>query len=259
MKLVWYFMLLGALLAAKGYCQEAASFPRINDDDLPGAHFLKGKGYSGSSLFGYMNGGAELFLEYGCSAAWISELQFNGSEFKIELYKMNSPEEAFGIYSVSRFQCLSSPPLSPYTCLTSYQLQFCKGPYYVNIINNSGNKSDSLASIEIGKAIAAKITEAPANIGLFVPGKSSEAINRDALLVKGELGIMNGAPDLAFLFSDLKDYVAVIMQNGENTIISLKFTSETGKDIFIRRHFSYTESGKTFTSISENHILFTLP
>lgn len=259
MKLVWYFMLLGALLAAKGYCQETASLPRINDDDLPGAHFLKGKVYSGSSLFGYMNGGAELFLEYGCSAAWISELQFNSSDFKIELYKMTGPEEAFGIYSVSRFQCLSSPPLSPFSCLTSYQLQFCKGPYYVNIINNSGNKNDSLASLEIGKAIAAKINEAPANIGIYIPDKSTEAINRNALLVKGELGLMNGAPDLASFFGDLNDYLAVVMPDGENTIISLKFSSETSRDIFIRRQFPQTESVKTFHSISENHILFLLP
>ncbi|MBN1145575.1 MAG: hypothetical protein JXA72_14195, partial [Bacteroidales bacterium] len=233
-RMVWLFW----VIASQGYALAQESFPVIDTTDLPGARFDVPKTYSGASLFGYMNGGAELYREYGCKGAWIGELAFQGGTFKIEIFKMTGPEEAFGIYSVSRYQCKSNPPLSPFTCHTPYQLQLCKGPYYINIINATGNKSDSVAALQIGKAIAGRITEASAEISAYLPGFPVELVNREAILVKGELGLMNSAPDLAAFFNEAKGYCSVILQRTDNTLISVKFASEADKNGFLERHQS---------------------
>ena len=247
------------VLAFQGLLQAQESFPVIDTTHLPGARFTQPKTYTGASLFGYMNGGAELYREFGCKGAWIGELAYLGGTFKIEIFKMTGSEEAFGIYSVSRYQCKSNPPLSPFTCQTSYQLQLCKGPYYVNIINSTGNKSDSLGALQIGTAIADRINEAPADMNTYLPEIPLAEINREAILVKGELGIMNGAPDLAAFFSELKGYRAVILQSNDDTLISVKFASEADKTDFLERQQSDTSrEGEEIKAISESHILIAL-
>ncbi|MFO7369852.1 MAG: DUF6599 family protein [Bacteroidales bacterium] len=247
------------VLAFQGLLQAQESYPVIDTTDLPGARFTQRKTYTGASLFGYMNGGAELYREYGCKGAWIGELAYQGGTFKIEIFKMTGPEEAFGIYSVSRYQCRSTPPISPFTCHTPYQLQLCKGPYYINIINSTGNKSDSLGSLQIGTAIAGRIDEAPADMNTYLPESTLAEINGEAILVKGELGIMNGAPDLAAFFSELKGFRAVILQSNDDTLISLYFASDADKIEFLNRQQSGTSAaGEEIIAISENHLLITL-
>ena len=61
-------------------------------------------------------------------------------ELKAEIYRMPDIDRAFGIYSVNIFRCNESDALAEYFCQSDYQVQFCKGDYYVNIINNSGTQ-----------------------------------------------------------------------------------------------------------------------
>lgn len=249
------------LLAARCMSQQPDTFPSIDAIDLHGASFGKPKVYTGASLFGYMNGGAELYREYGCAGAWISELEYMGSDFKIEIFKMKGAEEAFGIYSVSRFHCSSVPPLSTFTCHTPYQLQICLGPYYVNIINSTGSANDSLAALNIGAAVAEKIREQPADVSRYLPGIPLETINSNAVLVKGELGIMNGAPDLADYFNNTKGYCAVILPTEAQNLLSVKFATESQANEFIQLHKPGKSPKSTDVEISRiapNHLLIQL-
>lgn len=256
MKVSLIMVCLLVVPAFQGLLRAQESYPVIDTTDLPGARFTQPKTYTGASLFGYMNGGAELYREYGCKGAWIGELTYQGSTFKIETFKMTGPEEAFGIYSVSRYQCKSTPPISPFACHTPYQLQLCKGPFYVNIIKSSPGKSDSLGALQIGAAIAGRITEAPADMSTYFPEIPLAEINREAILVKGELGIMNGAPDLADFFSELKGYRAVILQSNDDTLISLYFASDADKIEFLnRQQLSTSAAGEEIKVLSENHLL----
>jgi hypothetical protein len=247
--------------------QEPPAFPSIDESDLPEAQFETPKAYNGASLFGYINGGAELFLEYGFSGAWVNEIQFMGGNFTAEIYRMNGPEEAFGIFSVSRFRCLSTPPLSPFTCQTKYQLQLCAGSFYVSIINTTGNKRDSLASLKIGEAIVSKIYEKPVDFTGYLPGISAETLNREAFLAKGHLGIMNGAPVLADYFGETTGYCAVILQGETQNVLSVRFTTKEDMMKFAALHhwdlekfsagLEITIGAETIALISDLHLLIT--
>jgi hypothetical protein len=95
--------------------------------------------FTGSGLYGFMNGGADQFLEYGVQKLTVRDIIFEGEEYTIEVYEMPSPEEAFGIYSLHTFRCLRADTLGCVDCLSPYQLQAVSGNTYVSVVFPSGS------------------------------------------------------------------------------------------------------------------------
>jgi len=247
------------------YSQIPEGFPVIDKKDLPGAEFKPGRHFTGESLFGYMNGGAELYREYGIENAMITEFDLNDGHYKCEIFKMTGPEEAYGIYSVSKYKCLSNPPIAEYTCQTRYQLQICKGSYYISIINKSGTSADSLISLKAGTIIAGKISEPSVNLQNFIPDYNHKDIIKHSVLVRGKLGLMNGAPVWEDYFSEITDYTAMIITTEENTTISVIINDPEEFSHFIASHgwglcdLSVSDvkkpGGVTLRVLGDNHLL----
>jgi hypothetical protein len=252
MKKSWLICLLMALPCIC-ISQTPASFPVIDNQQIPDAKFGTSKTYNGSSLFGLIDGGAELFLEYGFEGVWVNQLELGGEIYRVEIYRMNGAEEAFGIYSVSRYQCKSNPPLSKYACQTQYQLQFCSGPFYISIINNGGTQKDSLACLKIGTALASTIQEQPVTLQNSFPGIDLSDL-KDAILVKGSIGIMNSLPDMADFFGDIKGFTALIMKHPQKTAVSIRFSVMENLFNFVAAHqwdLSKSESQADGTQVSK--------
>jgi hypothetical protein len=243
------------------FSQIPGDFPSISKNDLADAKFTSSRIYNGTSLFGYIDGGAELYLEYGFSVVSVAEIAFMDGKYKSEIYKMKGPEEAFGIFSVSKYRCLDMPPLSKFTCRTRYQLQICKGSYYISIINSAGTRSDSIASLTIGKIIADKIQEKEIDLSGYLPGIPEEIIQTKCFLAKGKLGIVNGSPDLEDFFQGITDYTAVIV-NYEKTILSVKFNNDMSYRKFLELHKWEDETTATsgnIKKIGERDLLIEMP
>jgi hypothetical protein len=246
------------------YSQLPDDFPVIDKNDLPDGKFSPSRIFNGTSLFGYINGGAELYLEYGFSAVSVTEIDYSGGIYKTEIYKMTGPEAAFGIFSVSKYRCLDMPALSEFTCRTKYQLQICKGPYYISIINRKGARSDSIASIRIGKIITDKIKEGEIDFSGYLPDIFAETIQSKCFLAKGRLGIVNGSPDLEDYFNGVRDYTAVVVRGETSTILSVKFKNFESLAEFTSRHNwnaddfsaagSGVPSGETVKKLADNHL-----
>jgi hypothetical protein len=126
---------------------------------MEGIGEVRSRTFTETSLYGYINGGAELYLEYGFDTLVVTELVRNGRDIKVEIYRMKDPEAAFGIFSVSRFRCNGGPGLTEHLCRSAYQLQFCKGPFYGSIINDTGTMEDQQTADEIATGILAGITK----------------------------------------------------------------------------------------------------
>jgi hypothetical protein len=260
------YLILSTLVSA---AQIDSLFPSIDKTSLPGAKFKEPRVFSGESLTEYMNGGALLYREYGCIDAWVNEISFMKGKYKVEVFRMYSPVEAFGIFSVSREKCLGMPQLSSYTCQTKFHLQICKGRYYISIINGKGSPADSLASIKIGEAIVCRISEPDADLTSFLPGYNAEIIRQNAVLTKGKLGIQNGAPDFEDYLKDASYETVVILPLTDKSILSVKFNSPEDIMKFAALHNWKTESasnsGNKMTSgenvriLNETHILIEVP
>lgn len=53
--------------------------------------------FTGTGLYGFMNGGADQFLEYGVSKLTTRDIVYKGNEYTVDIYEMPTPEDAFGI------------------------------------------------------------------------------------------------------------------------------------------------------------------
>ncbi|HBZ20804.1 MAG TPA: hypothetical protein DEO60_06740 [Bacteroidales bacterium] len=256
-----FLLFLFFLNSPVSFSQLPEDFPSVNKIDLPGARFSSPRTFNGSSLFGYIDGGAELYLEYGFSVVSVIEIEYLQGKYKTEIYKMNDPEAAFGIFSVSKYRCLDMPSLSEFTCRTRYQLQICKGPYYISIINSQGTKTDSIASITIGKIITDKIPDDDLDLSKYLPGIKKETIKTNCILAKGKLGIMNGMPDLEDYFKEVENYTAVFVKS-EKVIISVKFSNEMSYKKFLESNKWPDETlsiAPGVKKIAENHLMIELP
>jgi hypothetical protein len=256
-----------AILSCSGalFSQLPEHFPVLTGEDLPGASFSPNRIFAGTALYGYINGGADLYLEYGFNSAVVSEINYRGGNYKTTIYKMDDQEAAFGIFSVSRYKCISTPVIPDYTCQTRYHLQICRGQYYISIINAIGSEEDMDASLEIGKVITGKIEGSEIDFAEFLPGTSKEELQESGFLVRGRLGIVNGLPDLEDYFKGIKGYTAVIIPHDDKMLVSVKFIKPDAYRQFAALHNwdieeiteagLVSKSGERVKKISENRIL----
>jgi hypothetical protein len=216
-------LMFSLIIVHNGTCQSIDDFPVLTKTDLPKAKFTGTREFNGESLYGYIDGGADLYLEYGFASVRVTELVQKRDKFKIEVWKMNDPESGFGIFSVSRFRCNDRPDFSTFTCLNKYQLQICAGSYYMSIINESGTPESSEESLIMGKILAGKIREASYDPAGFFPDIQAQTIRNQARVVKGKLGIINGIPELEEFFKGAESFSALILRTDETTMISITF------------------------------------
>lgn len=106
---------------------------------------LKHRQYEGEGLYGFMNGGSDLYYEYGFEFLKVENIKFEGFEYQLEEYRMSSPLNAFGIYSIHVFKPLKvdyllhkGSSLVGFDCLSKYQLQAAFGNIYFSIVFNDG-------------------------------------------------------------------------------------------------------------------------
>lgn len=220
--------------------------------------------FTDASLYGYINGGAELYLEYGFDTLIVTELVCEGRDIKVEVYRMKDPEAAFGIFSVSRFRCNGGAALTEHVCRSAYQFQFSKGPYYVSIINDTGSEADQRKSDEIASLIIGQIADPPFDPGCFFTEGVDQDVMRGAVLVRGPLGIYNGIPSLFEKFGEASGYSALMIRKGQDTLASLRFNTEESAKAFLQWKTASgalktksLSSDSTVSVISPNHIIIT--
>ncbi|MBK7731720.1 MAG: hypothetical protein IPI37_02865 [Bacteroidales bacterium] len=231
---------------------------------MNGIESARSRVFTETSLYGYINGGAELYLEYGFDTLLVTELVIEGSDIKAEVYRMKDHEAAFGIFSVSRFRCNGGARLTEHLCRSAYQLQFCKGPYYVSIINDTGSDDDQKRSADLARLMIENIVEPSFDPRSFYKDVLDDDTMRGAVLVRGPLGVYNGIPGLSEKLGRVSGYSALLIRHGTDTIASMKFDSELAAGQFIREEMNGTGSGKsaggsdsTILVVSPGHIIIT--
>ena len=150
--------------------------------------------FPGKALYGFMNGGSDLYYEYGFEELVASEVNYMGEEFLVESYRMGSPEGALGIYSLQTFKCLRTDTLGRFDCLSQYQLQVVRGNQYVSIVFQSGSDVAREAADKLMNIYAPNAGDEEADIPqelAFLPKPYSNTVK----LLKGPLAINNTYSD----------------------------------------------------------------
>lgn len=231
-------------------------FPLLDSTDVPNAVLTRSESYDGNSLWGYINGGADIYLEYGFEAVWVQEISWNKQRFKIDIFRMSDNESAFGIFSVSRRRCTDTKKLATHQCITPHQIQIAKGKFYISIINENGTDEQQRFSRSLANKILKKIKHRASIIypRLLQDKLFIEHINK-LLFVKGPLGLQNGFPDWTDLFDGAmlnSIYILPIrMDKGDFIVSVIHFTTEKDLLEFCNRITVGSDGNKKETGIKK--------
>jgi hypothetical protein len=90
--------------------------------------------YEGRELFRYIDGGADLFFEYGFRQVLAAEYSnAGGGQITLEIYEMNDPGAAFGIFSIRSGEEAAPINIGEDGSAHAYYLMFWKGRFHVTL------------------------------------------------------------------------------------------------------------------------------
>lgn len=190
----------------------AGDLPVPGQSDLPGSEITRSEVYVGGALWGLINGGADIYYEYGFDRMAIQEISWEGEEFRLELYRMDRPQSAFGIYSISRHGCEEGGVVVAGDCLNRYQYQFYSGNYYLSLINYSGSPRARELSLEIGRIVASRTGGGQFVLPQFFQQEWFIGFIDEIKVINGMLGLQNTLPSLAPVFEGLDDYAVYYLE-----------------------------------------------
>jgi hypothetical protein len=246
--------------------------PKLMESDITGLKITREQSFDGSGLWGYINGGADIFLEYGFDKLLLQEFSINGLNFKVEIYKMNSPASAFGIYSVSHYKCEDKVKSVKYSCKTQYQIQCAIDCYYISIINANGSKEEMETSNKIFNQVTGKISGNDFSPPRLFNSKLLSEQKDQIKYFKGILGVQNGMMEWYDYFDGLGEFEVCMLpaklDGGDVNIAQIKFHSGSDVNTFLKRagieinpstKYSKSESGNnTFLvkMLNNNEMIF---
>ncbi len=217
-------------------------FP-LKTDPVNGWEVISTRTYDGSGLWGYIDGGADLYLEYGFDRVYLQELMVNEHRFKIETFCMSDRLAAFGIFSVNRFRCLFNDTLTMFHCISTYQILAALDRYYLIISDQEGTPIATQIGISMLKVISGMIP----NEAFQVPEPFTGQDAKDQLkYMRGKLGLMNGFPSLSDLLDTYEDF----------TLFAMSIEGKQKKHVLARIGFADMENQADFinrlTVLSDN-------
>ncbi len=93
--------------------------------------------YTGDDLFLYINGGADLYLEYGFEeVSTCKYLNYAGNNIHIDIYQMTDESSAYGIFSINSSVHGKPVDFGTKSLLYDYYLDIWKGNYFIRCIAN---------------------------------------------------------------------------------------------------------------------------
>jgi hypothetical protein len=114
---------------------------------LPGNNFFPGwkksapaRFFKKADLFNHINGAAELFLEFGFEDLAVQRYMRDKEEISLELYRMENPTAALGIYLFKCGKEMPGPGIPARNSSDPYQIAIVKGSYFLHVNNPSGSR-----------------------------------------------------------------------------------------------------------------------
>jgi len=148
--------------------------------------------YTADNLYELVNGGADLYFEYGFGKVANGSFTYEGKEIQVDIYQMENDSAAYGIYSFYLSPNSVALDIGDDAALMDYYLSLWKGNYFVSLTAYESDRI-SVAGLKIIAAeIAVKISEsgyAPGIMKLF--SEFSEEERRGAKYLKGKLAAIN--------------------------------------------------------------------
>ncbi|MBI5114902.1 hypothetical protein HZA56_00350 [Candidatus Poribacteria bacterium] len=156
----------------------------------------KSRTYSGEALFEHIDGGADIYFEYGFVTLVTQHYAKADTTLSLEIYCMKDAPAAFGIYSYNRHPSLSPVEIGDKGVIHPNGLYFWKAKYYVDIRQAGPATVANEDFVALAKAIEKKIGTTAAPLGSTPPEvmeslPAKDMVSRSEVFARGKLGINN--------------------------------------------------------------------
>ena len=112
----------------------------------------------GEDLYTYIDGGAEIYQEYGFSRVALQDYKnAAGKSASLEVFEMRTPAAAFGMFTFKRSGSGKAVSLGAGAELESYYLNFWKGRFLVTLTGFDDSRETVNGLLAIGAAVDARL------------------------------------------------------------------------------------------------------
>jgi hypothetical protein len=235
-------------------------FP-LRTDPIRGWEVISTRIFDGSGLWGYIDGGADIYIEYGFERVYVQEVMFRDHLLKIEAFCMTDPVAAFGIFSVNRFRCTLNDSLPVYHCISPYQILAVLGGYYLILSDQEGNPAATQCGIRLLKGLSEKIQ--PESFRLPEPFSTEDAQGR-LKCIRGKLGLMNELPSLSDLLESVENFTLYALplegERPDQVLALIEFAERSGQADFLDRLTTFQANHPELVvfkkTVGSNSVLF---
>jgi hypothetical protein len=151
--------------------------------------------FAGEDLFTYIDGGAEIYQEYGFSRVVVQDYKSAaGTSVSLEIFEMASPAAAYGMFTFKRSGRGRILPLGSGAEIEDYYLNFWRGRYLATL-TGFDSSAKTVAGLEALAAAVAKGLGEGAPVPGLVAALPGEGLRPQSVkYLKGLLGLNNIYP-----------------------------------------------------------------
>jgi hypothetical protein len=197
---------LGALLLASA-ASSAAAVPAADDVVSPIRTLLPALAELGDwtvkdppqtferdDLFLYINGGAEIYHEYGFARVLVQDYWRGDDSISLEIFEMTSSAAAFGIFTFKRGPAGEAVDIGTGASLEGYYLNFWEGRFLVTLTGMNASDATVGAILAAARSVASRIGDAGGEPALVKALPPEGLVPSSVKYIKGSLGLHNIYP-----------------------------------------------------------------
>jgi len=178
--------------------------------------------FVGGDLFNHINGGAELFLEFGFEDLTVCKYNNGSYSLDLEVYKMQNPLAALGIYLSKTGKETPLKGISARNTANPYQIVLTSGQFFILINNFSGQVQFQSLLVRLSQALVSQIGNAGSSPELLSYLPIENQVEESQTIFRGPFGLQS-------IYTFGKGDVLLLA--GKNFGISANYKSENKKTI----------------------------
>jgi hypothetical protein len=203
--------------------------------------------YRGEDLFLYIDGGAEIYHEYGFKQVIAQDYRDKkGRSITIEIYEMASPESAFGMFTFKSSGRGSSESIGQDARLEDYYLNSWKGPCLVTVVGMDDSAETREGILRIARTAEAKMRLTGARPFLAEALSPEWKTSSRVVYLKGVLGLNNIYPFFPGDIFRFREGIAAERDKSKMFILAYSSAEEA------RRRFGEAEKAFSQSSLYRN-------
>ena len=151
--------------------------------------------FSGRELYGYMDGGADVVLEYGFSRVIVQDYKDAASRtITVEVFELDTPADAYGLYTFKTGPEGEARPIGAESRLADYYLNVWKGRYVVTLTGLDESPEVRAGLEAIGRAVASRITSSSGVPGIVSLLPAAGRLDGTVEYLRGRLALFQSLP-----------------------------------------------------------------